>query len=179
MTPAVLAYDCAMVFLVDGYNVTKGDPATQDLTLEAQREALVSRLRARGEQMLGRGRIVVVFDGDPSLAQPGAAESMASYPIEVVFSRGGSADDEIVKRGMRASGEQVCLVSSDNGLAGRMRDHLGKRLDVRSREAAYESAQGRDSSRKRAAGTAREDGLPRNAASITEELKRTWLTDEE
>ena len=55
-----------MLFLVDGYNVTKGDPATCSLSLEAQRDELVARLRSRGEQLLGRGSIVVVFDGEVS-----------------------------------------------------------------------------------------------------------------
>lgn len=168
-----------MLFLVDGYNVTKGDPATQGLTLEDQREALIARLRARGEQMLGRGRIVVVFDGDPMTAHGSAHERLATYPIEVAFSRGVTADDAIVKRATRAASELMCLVSSDRGLAGRLRDHLGKRLEVRPREVAYESARGQASARPARAETAREAGLPRNAASITEELKRHWLTDEE
>lgn len=168
-----------MLFLVDGYNVTKSDPATQDLTLEDQREALVARLRSRGEQLLGRGRIVVVFDGETGVAQGGAEARLASYPIEVAFSRGVTADDAIVKRALHAQGERVCLVSSDRGLADRLRDHVGKRVQVRPREDAFDAATGAYPAKRARAGTAREDGLPRNAATITEELKDLWLDDEE
>ena len=87
----------AVLYLVDGYNVTKGDPATARLSLESQRDELVARLRSRGEQLLGRGSIVVVFDGDVSMAQVGLRAS-ATHPVEVVYSRGVRADDAIVER---------------------------------------------------------------------------------
>jgi len=72
-----------MRFLVDGYNVTLSDPATKDLTLEEQREALVARLAARRRDLLGDGEVTVVSrcrrrwrrhqagsGGDPLRAQP-------------------------------------------------------------------------------------------------------------
>jgi predicted RNA-binding protein with PIN domain len=168
-----------MLFLVDGYNVTKGDPATQGLTLESQREALVARLRVRGVQMLGRGRIVVVFDGEAGRAQGGEAGRSATHPIEVVYSRGSSADDAIVERASLARGEGVCVVTSDRGLAGRVREHVGAQVDVRPREVAFESARGAASAKKRRGSVAREAGLPPGANSITEEMKRHWLDGEE
>ena len=70
-----------MLFLVDGYNVTHRDPATAGLSLEQQRDALAARLRVRGRDLLGSGRIVVVFDGagGPGLSTGG------SVPVELVY----------------------------------------------------------------------------------------------
>ena len=42
--------------LIDGYNVTKGDPATRECSLEEQRTSLMRRLRARRDTLLGAGR---------------------------------------------------------------------------------------------------------------------------
>ena len=166
-----------MLFLVDGYNITKGDPETCALTLEVQRDALVSRLRARGTQLLGRGRIVVFFDGDADMPQSPAGRS-ASYPVEVVYSRGTSADDAIVERAAGSSCEPVCVVSSDGGLAGRAKARTDAHVEVRPRESLYEHAPNRRSRRQRS-GLAREAGLPPGASAITKELKGLWLEDEE
>ena len=47
-----------MLYLVDGYNVTRRDPATSELSLLGQRDALVARLRVRGRDLLGNaGRL--------------------------------------------------------------------------------------------------------------------------
>ena len=81
-----------MLFLIDGYNVTRSDPATRMLSLEEQRDALARRLATRGASLLGAGRIVIVFDGVDGV---GIAERVG--PVEVRYSRGGqSADDAIV-----------------------------------------------------------------------------------
>jgi predicted RNA-binding protein with PIN domain len=168
-----------MLFLVDGYNVTKGDPATQGLTLESQREALVARLRVRGLQLLGKGRIVVVFDGDAGRVQGGDLGRAATHPVDVVFSRGGSADDAIVERAALAREAGVCVVTSDRGLADRVREHVGAQVGIRPREVVFESARGAASAKKRRGSVAREAGLPPGANSITEEMKRHWLDGEE
>ncbi|MDA3935861.1 MAG: NYN domain-containing protein [Actinomycetota bacterium] len=159
-----------MLFIVDGYNVTRSDPATCDLSLEAQREALVARLRARGDSMLGRGRIVVVFDG----AEGAGVSHAAGIPVETRYSRDSSADDEIVRLAT-ASVEPLCLVTSDNGLIDRVRTHSAVAVETRSRDVAFE-ASGRGSSRKGGRGRTRRDtGIPSGANKITEELKKLWL----
>lgn len=163
-----------MLFLVDGYNVTKGDPATRDLSLEEQRTALVARLKARGSDLLGKGGVVVFFDGD--VAQ--ASEQPDTYPVTVEFSRGQSADDAIVRVAARRPRDQVCLVTSDRGLAERVRDHLGARLEVRDRSALFESARGRSTRRRSGGDVAGEAGTPPGANRITEELKKLWITEE-
>ena len=109
-----------MLYLVDGYNVTHRDPATGSLSLLEQREALVARLRVRGRDLLGSGRIVVVFDGEggPGLSTGGGV------PVEIVYAHARSADDEIV-RIAATSKDSVVIVSSDRGLMERAQAHAG------------------------------------------------------
>jgi hypothetical protein len=159
-----------MLFLVDGYNVTRADPATRELSLEQQRDALSRRLATRGAALLGAGRIVVVFDG-----AEGAGSTTHVGSVQVRYSGGQSADDAIVAVA-RAAGERVVLVTSDRELACRVRDHLGRSVGVRPREACFEAARreaGRDPG-----GVARDEGLPRGANMITAELKDLWLSED-
>ena len=103
-----------MLFLVDGYNVTRRDAATSTLPLLEQREALVARLRVRGRDLLGEGRVVVVFDGSggPGLSTGGAV------PVEIVYAHQHSADDEIVRIAAKSK-SPVVIVSSDRDLGKR------------------------------------------------------------
>lgn len=169
-----------MIFLVDGYNVTKSDPATSGATLEEQRNALVSRLRARGRELLGAGRIVVVFDG----AGGYGVSSAGSAPVEVRFSRDASADDLIVALASSAC-ERVCLVSSDSALAASVVACASYGAEVRGREVLFEaSSGGRHACRCRQRRAGRENkmhdlGVPPGGNSITRELEKLWITDEE
>lgn len=163
-----------MLFIVDGYNVTRSDPSTRGLSLEDQREALVRRLRARGPQMLGAGRIVVVFDG----AQGTGGIVGDTAPVRVVYAREDSADDAIVRTssGVR---EKVVIVSNDRELVARVRVHAAGSVEARESAACYESA-GRGASRRgRVPAPQRDAGLPAGANKITEELKDLWLTGED
>lgn len=164
-----------MLFLVDGYNVTHGDPATAGLSLLEQRDALVARLRVRGRDLLGRGRIVVVFDGEggPGLSTGGGV------PVEIVYAHARSADDEIVRVAVN-SNDSVVIVSSDRGLLGRAQEHAGARLEARDASCCFEAA-GKGSKRKATSrgSVAREGGLPRGANAITRELKDLWLDGDE
>lgn len=160
-----------MLFLVDGYNVTHRDPATASLSLLEQREALVARLRVRGRDLLGSGRIVVVFDGEggPGLSTGGG------IPVEIVYAHARSADDEIVRIAAKARGK-VFVVSSDRGLAERAQAHAGARLEARDASCCFEAA-GKGGRRKASSrgSVARDAGLPRGANAITRELKDLWL----
>ncbi len=160
-----------MLFLVDGYNVTRSDPATRSLSIEEQRDALARRLATRGASLLGAGRIVIVFDGVEGV---GNAERVG--PIEVRSSRGQSADDAIVSVA-RQTAEAIVLVPSDNGLAERVRSHLGRSVEVRPREVCFDAAEGAHG-RRRKGSVARDSGLPKGANRITEELKALWLDEE-
>ncbi len=168
-----------MLHLVDGYNVTRSDPATRGMSLEEQREALVARLRVRGRDLLGAGRIVVVFDG-----QGGAGVSVGggSGPVEVRFSREGSADDEIVRLAAAAERESVCLVTSDAALAARARERRGGArgtgFEVRPREILFEATVRGGGGRRRRTGSSAE-GVPAGGNLITAELKTLWLDEED
>jgi uncharacterized protein YaiI (UPF0178 family) len=158
-----------MLFLIDGYNVTRSDPATRELALEQQRDALARRLATRGATLLGVGRIVIVFDGVDGV---GVTERVGE--VEVRYSRGGESADDAIVAAARGTRGGIVLVTSDNGLADRVRDHLGKNVEVRGREVCFEGA--RPVTPRRGSGRiARDEGLPRGANSITEDLKKIWL----
>lgn len=159
-----------MLYLVDGYNITKADPATRSLSLEAQRDALVARLRARGRELLGDGRIVVVFDG-----AGGAGSSITQgVPVEIRFSRDETADD-LLARLAAGAGSRVVLVSSDRELSGRVAVHAARGMETRGRETLFDAA-GRGRARRGGSRyPASTVGLPRGANKVTEELKALWL----
>jgi predicted RNA-binding protein with PIN domain len=162
-----------MLFLVDGYNVTRRDPATSQLTLLDQRDALAARLRVRGRDLLGIGRIVVVFDGEggPGLSTGGGV------PVEIVYAHQHSADDEIVRIASRSK-SPVVVVSSDRAVCSRASERATVKVEVRESSTLFEAARGKP--RKRSRGSiARDAGLPRGANAITRELKDLWLTDED
>lgn len=163
-----------MLYLIDGYNVTHRDPETSGLTLREQREALEARLRVRGREMLGGGRIVVVFDGQGG---PGVSTG-GSVPVELVYSHEGTADDEIVKLAKRTR-DSVTLITADRGLVERAKAQAGARLTARDSSCCFEAA-GKGAARKnRARGSmARETGQPVGGNAITKELKDLWLTGE-
>lgn len=163
-----------MLCLVDGYNVTKGDPASRDESLETQRDALIARLRVRGRDLLGSGRIVVVFDGQGGIGVSHAG----SVPVEVRFSRDRSADDVLVEFASAAR-EKVLLITSDRELAARVRTHAGHGVEQRGREALYAAAASGQARRRPTRYPASTAGLPKGANKVTEELKDLWLTDEE
>lgn len=162
-----------MLFLVDGYNVTRRDPATSDLPLADQRDALVARLRVRGGDLLGTGRIVVVFDGKegPGLSTGGGV------PVEIVYAHKHTADDEIVRIAAKSKGP-VVVVSSDRDLARRAGERATVTVEVREASTCFEAARGKPRKKSRGA-IARDAGLPRGANAITRELKDLWLNDED
>ncbi|MDP2183568.1 MAG: NYN domain-containing protein [Actinomycetota bacterium] len=162
-----------MLFLIDGYNITKGDPATRSLSLEEQRDGLLARLAVRGADLLGQGEIVVVFDGEG-----GAGLSSASHgTVRVRFSRDRSADDVLAQLAGEAQ-QPVCLVSSDRELAERVATHACPGAEVRPREALYEGARPARARRRSARYPARAVGLPAGANRVTEELKKLWLPED-
>ena len=163
-----------MLYLVDGYNVTKADPATRGLPMERQRDELVRRLRARGETLLGRGRIVVVFDGADlyGLPDPGGA-------VQVVFSRTGEKADDVIVRLAAQEAGAVALVGDDREIGERGRRLRGVReTSTLPRSAVFDGAAGRVK-RARPGGAPPGMGVPPGGNAITKELKDLWLTDDE
>jgi predicted RNA-binding protein with PIN domain len=100
------------VLLVDGHNLIGHTPGLSLEREEEGREQVLRRLAAQ----VGRGRVVVVFDGD----RPGAAHEDRFGGVEVVFSpRGRTADDELISRVAAAGPRNATVVTSDRELAQR------------------------------------------------------------
>lgn len=155
-----------MRFLVDGYNVTKCDPATSGLALAEQRDALVARLAVRGADLLGRGETTVVFDG-----RSGGGSDSRRGPVDVRYARDESADD-VIARLSDASRGDVTVVTSDAGLASRVR---GPGVKVLAAEVCFEARTTRRTGGRYPASSV---GLPPGANKVTEELKKLWLDEE-
>lgn len=156
--------------LIDGYNVTKGDPATRDSSLEEQRTSLIRRLRARRDTLLGAGRVTIVFDGQPGVVAPADAGVIA-----VRFSGGESADELLVRIAGKLS-EPVTLVTSDSELRQRVRGIATVSVAFRDRSELFEGAAARRGrGQRKRKGVDRDAGLPKGASKITQELKDLWL----
>ncbi|MDO8987873.1 MAG: NYN domain-containing protein [Coriobacteriia bacterium] len=163
-----------MLCLVDGYNVTKGDPSTRDSSLQDQREMLLTRLRARGRELLGQKDIIVVFDGVGGMGISRAG----SAPVDVRFSRDRPADDLIVEIAA-ASKHKVLLVTSDRELVARVRIHCAHAVQQLGREVLFEASAPVRARRSSTRYPARTVGMPEGHNKVTEELKGIWLTDDE
>jgi predicted RNA-binding protein with PIN domain len=159
-----------MLFLIDGYNVTRADDATSRTIPDGQRLALMRRLAARGRGLLGAGRIVVVWDkglnaGDEDLGG-----------VEAVFSLGESADDVIVRMAEAEDG-QVTIVTADRELKSRVREHKGRSTVTLPVSTLFESAR-QTHAKRRPAQREVHGGLPAGHAEITRELEKVWLEGE-
>lgn len=169
----LMAYHWPMLYLVDGYNVTMADPATQMLPRETQRLHLIRRVAARPDLLPTRGSVTVVFDGGR-----GAGDETL-HPVTVRFSKDRSADDLIVTLA-KASAVPVCVVTSDRELQSRVKEHVkGARVLPSSSlfEEAKSPARARGGKRTGPGGSTA--GVPKGANRITEELKDLWLPPSE
>lgn len=156
-----------MRFLIDGYNVTRSDPATRFLALDEQRASLVARMAARGADLLGRGEIAIVFDG-----VAGGHADAGMGQVAVRFSHHPDTADDVIVRLVTEGGTTV--VTNDGGLAERAR---ARGAVIMSASACFEQASTRKVTGRRYRATGA--GLPSGAAEITAELKKLWLTDGE
>jgi hypothetical protein len=160
-----------MLFLVDGYNVTRADEPTRRLHPDDQRLALMRRLAVRGRGLLGPGRLVVVWDkgfnaGDESL--PG---------VEAVFSRDETADDVIVRMAEAEPGP-VTMVTADRELKSRVRERKGRSTVALPVSTVFESAP-QTKAKRRPPTREAHGGLPAGHDAITRELEKLWLERED
>lgn len=159
-----------MRYLIDGYNVTKRDPATRDLPLEEQRDELERRLRVRAASLLGSTSYTIVWDaaGGQGVVRPAGSD--------VAYTRMPTADDAIVERVRRAS-ERVGVVTSDNELAGRCRAVALHGVEVIPSNRLFENASApvrSKGARDKKRPMPRDVGIPANANEINRELKKLW-----
>ena len=159
-----------MLFLVDGYNVTRADEATRRLLPDDQRLALMRRLAARGRGLLGSGRIVVVWDKGHNAGD----EDIGG--VEALFSRDGIADDVIVRMAEAEVGP-VTIVTADRELKSRVRERKGRSTVMLPVSTVFDSAEPTHAKRRPARRDA-QGGLPVGHAEITKELENVWLDKE-
>jgi len=108
------------VLWVDGHNLIGRTPGLSLEREEEGREQVLRRLAAQA----GKGRVIVVFDGD----RPGAARQERFGSVEVVYApRGRTADDELLSRLTSSGSRDATVVTSDRELAQRAR-WLGARV---------------------------------------------------
>jgi predicted RNA-binding protein with PIN domain len=159
-----------MLFLVDGYNVTRADDATRHLLPDEQRLELMRRLGARGVGLLGSGRIVVVWD------RGFHAGEESTGGVEARFSLDESADDVIVRIAESEPGP-VTVVTADRELKSRVRERKGRSTVMLPVSTIFEAAPMRRAVRR---GPREGHGeLPAGHERITEELRDIWLDGKE
>lgn len=155
-----------MHYLIDGYNVTRRDPATKDLPLEKQRLELESRLRAKGSVFLGNATYTIVWDAAEGTGTTTAAHGKSEY------TRMATADDAIVAKARRAT-ERIGIVTSDNELANRCRSAAAHGADILPAERLFAHAKPKKGRAKNVP-LPRDIGIPPNANEINRELKKIW-----
>jgi uncharacterized protein len=113
-----------MHIIVDGYNLIRQSDTLRGyerISLEAGRQALLRRLsdyrRHRGH------RITVVFDG--WVGGSPMEEQDRAGGIEMIYSRLGEKADEVIKRLLVKSGEEILVVTSDREIMN-FAAHRGK-----------------------------------------------------
>lgn len=168
---------------IDGYNVTRSDPATRDLPLEEQRDALEERMCLHARDLIGKGTYTIVWDG------AGGEGVVHRTEKNVAFTRKPTADDSIVGR-VRASREKVRIVTSDRELANRCKSAAVHGAEIipsnKLFESAVRSTRTTGSDDKPTGGSKRgkkgkrisgDIGIPPNANKINEELKKLWVDE--
>lgn len=159
-----------MHYVIDGYNVTKRDPVTNGLSLEAQRDALERRLRITATDMLGKATYLIVWD-----AAGGEGVVRPTDPHEE-YTRLPTADDAIVEKVRRAQ-TRIGVVTSDRKLADRCRSVASHGVDILPAERLFAAATSKAKSHRKAP-LPRDIGIPANANEINRELKELWGIDD-
>jgi uncharacterized protein len=105
-----------MHILIDGYNLIRQSDTIRRFerqSLEAGRDALITFLA--GYRQKKNHRITVVFDGWKS----GSAQEERDYSagINILYSRHGEKADEVIKRIIAHTDEEILVVSSDREIS--------------------------------------------------------------
>lgn len=105
-----------MHIIVDGYNLIRQSPRLlreERRSLEQGRNALLRWLKPYGQAR--RHRITVVFDGwERGEAQE---ERDRQGALHIVYSRRGEKADDVIRRIVARSGEEILVVTSDRAVA--------------------------------------------------------------
>jgi len=104
-----------MRIIIDGYNCIRQTDLRrfEDISLENGRKELIKRLSAY-KKAKGH-KVTVVFDG--ILGGSHSEERDRSAGISIIYSRKGETADEVIKRIVGTSTEELLVVSSDREIA--------------------------------------------------------------
>jgi len=86
-----------MIYLLDGYNITKRIEILLGKELKQQRDWLIETLIKAKPQGSYKNQVIVVFDGKYELSSGEDFRKLDYYNIKVIFTSFSSADDEIKK----------------------------------------------------------------------------------
>ena len=105
-----------MHIIIDGYNLIRQSDTLrrhERLSLEEGRKALI-RFTAMYRRYRGH-KVTVVFDGWEG--GPAEEERDRQEGIDIVYSHRGEKADEVIKRMVQKTGEEIVVVTSDRGIA--------------------------------------------------------------
>jgi len=104
-----------MRIIVDGYNFIRQTDLRrfENASLEKGRNELIKRLS--GYKKAKGHKVTVVFDG--ILGQSLSEQRDRSAGVSIIYSRRGETADEVIKRIIRTSTEELMIVSSDREIA--------------------------------------------------------------
>ena len=84
-------------YIIDGYNIIYSDDKFLSKTLEGKRNNLINFLSDKRPQGSSKNKTIVVFDGREEYPGDTRARKSVIRGIDIVFSVGRSADEEIVE----------------------------------------------------------------------------------
>jgi predicted RNA-binding protein with PIN domain len=103
-----------MIYLLDGYNITKQIEILLGKELKQQRDWLIETLIKAKPQGSYKNKVIVVFDGKYELSSGEDFRKLDYYNIKVIFASFSSADDEIKKLVEKAKNKKEIIVVTDD-----------------------------------------------------------------
>ncbi len=155
----------ALRFILDGYNIIRQAFSKND-SLKSERERLLGFIESYRPQGSPRNKVTVVFDGREDLYAP-----RNSSPVEVIFSKGESADECIRKLTEKSpDSKSVVVVTGDRELKFSVKANGAKTMSVK--EFLSKAKVNKPKSPE-----TREDLPLYLSYKITSELKHIWLKE--
>ena len=102
-------------YIIDGYNIIYSDDKFLSKTLEGKRNNLINFLSDKRPQGSSKNKTIVVFDGREEYPGDTRARKSVFRGIDIVFSVGRSADEEIVEIASSCR-NQIIIVTDDKGI---------------------------------------------------------------
>lgn len=101
----------AIHYIIDGYNVLKQIAYLSGKKLRRGREELIKHIEIYRPQGSIKNKVTIVFDGSPDVVPIKQRKSLVA---EVIFTRGKTADERILKMIERSSNPKRMIVVTDD-----------------------------------------------------------------